>query len=240
MTRAFAILLFVAAVAFAAAPFLTPGFGGFDPNLYPVPQDDPPVQPATWAFSIWGVIYLWLIASAAFGLFARADDPDWAEARPWAFASLAPGVAWLAVAQVSPIWATVLIWWMAITAIMAMLRAGRIDRWLQREAYAIHAGWLTAAASVSLGLLAAGWGLTGPVIAAVGALLVALAVALLVQRARRDVVMYPLAVIWALTAVAWKNADPLLWAPLALSVLGTVLLAARAWMNLRAERLRTA
>jgi len=48
-----AILVLIAALAFAITPFLSPEFGGFDPNLYPMPQDDPPVQPAGWAFSIW-------------------------------------------------------------------------------------------------------------------------------------------------------------------------------------------
>ena len=52
---------------FAASPFLSEGFNGFAPDQFPVPQDDPPVQPAGYAFSIWGVIYLWLIVGTGFG-----------------------------------------------------------------------------------------------------------------------------------------------------------------------------
>ncbi len=63
-------------------PFFTPEFGGFDPNLYPVPQEYPPAQPAGYAFAIWGLIYVWLIAHGAFGLFARAKDPVWDAGRP--------------------------------------------------------------------------------------------------------------------------------------------------------------
>ena len=34
---------------------LVPGFGGFDANQFPVPQVNPSVQPAGYAFSIWGL-----------------------------------------------------------------------------------------------------------------------------------------------------------------------------------------
>jgi len=69
-----AILTLAAAFAFVVAPFASSGFGGFDPNLFPIPQDRPPVQPAGYAFAIWGPIYLALLAHAAYGLFARGDD----------------------------------------------------------------------------------------------------------------------------------------------------------------------
>ena len=40
---------------FAVSPLFTQGFNGFEPDQFPVPQDDPPVQPAGYAFSIWGL-----------------------------------------------------------------------------------------------------------------------------------------------------------------------------------------
>ena len=227
MTRLIPLLLLAATLLFAAAPFVTPGFGGFTPDQYPVPQVDPPVQPAGWAFSIWGVIYLWLIASAGYGLLRRADSADWARARPWLLASLAPGIAWLWVALQSPVWAAVLIWWMTLTALGAVKRAGHEDRWWQREAYGIYAGWLTAAACVSLGLLGAGWGLAGQTVAAVAAILFALAIALIVQRARPDILSYPLAVIWALAGIVAQNVTLGNLPVMALAALGIVLLAAR-------------
>ena len=95
MAQLWAALVLLGALVFAAAPFLTPGFNGFEPSQFPVPQDDPPVQPAGYAFSIWGLIYLWLIAGAVFGLWKRADEPDWAALRPPLFASLALGSVWL-------------------------------------------------------------------------------------------------------------------------------------------------
>lgn len=63
MTRALAVLTFVATLAFAGSPFLSSGFNGFAADQFPVPQIGAPIQPAGYAFSIWGVIYLWLIAA---------------------------------------------------------------------------------------------------------------------------------------------------------------------------------
>ena len=63
-----AILSVVLCITFAGSTLVVPDFGGFDADQFPVPQDNPPVQPAGYAFAIWGVIYLWLIAGMAFGL----------------------------------------------------------------------------------------------------------------------------------------------------------------------------
>lgn len=220
MTRAFAILTFVAAVAFAVSPFLSSGFNGFAANQFPVPQTDPPIQPAGYAFSIWGMIYLWLIAGTGFGLLSRADDPDWRAGRRPLFISLAVGASWIAVAQTSVIWATVLIWVMLVTALAALLRAGTGDRWLQREPIGAYAGWLTAASCVSVGLMLAGYGVTSGTVAALIGLVLALGIAAAVQRARPDSVAYPAAVIWALVGVTLSNLAPVNIAVIALAGVG--------------------
>jgi hypothetical protein len=67
-----------------------------------VPVDDPPIQPAGWAFAIWGVIYLWLVASAGYGLFKRDVDPGWDATRWPLFVSLGIGASWIAVAMIAP------------------------------------------------------------------------------------------------------------------------------------------
>ena len=86
-------LVAVATLTFAISPFFVP-FDGFDPNQYPVPQDEPPVQPAGYAFSIWGLIYLWLLVHGVFGLLRRVDDPQWDRTRWPLFASLGVGTGW--------------------------------------------------------------------------------------------------------------------------------------------------
>ena len=154
-----AILTLTAAIAFASSPLWTSGFGGFSPDSYPNPQNDPPVQPAGYAFSIWGVIYLWLIVSAGFGLVARADDAGWDRVRWPLIVSLVVGTPWISVAQMSPVLATIMIWVMLIAALAAMIRAPKADRWLLSAPLGLYAGWLTAASFVALGLLGAGYGI---------------------------------------------------------------------------------
>jgi hypothetical protein len=224
MNRAFAILTFVAAVAFAVSPFLSSGFNGFAADQFPVPQDNPPIQPAGYAFSIWGLIYLWLIAGTGFGLVSRADAPDWDRGRRPLFISLAVGASWIAVAQSSVIWATVLIWVMLGTALAALLRAGGTDRWLLREPVGAYAGWLTAASCVSVGLVLAGFGFASGTVAALAGLALALAIAAAVQRAQPESLAYPGAVIWALVGVIVSNLAPVNVAVIGLATVGIVYL----------------
>ena len=233
MTRTFAVLTFLAAVAFAASPFLSSGFNGFAANQFPNPQIDPPIQPAGYAFSIWGLIYLWLIAGTGFGAFARPRAQDWRSARLPLLVSLGVGSFWIAVAQVSVIWATVMIWVMLITALMALARSGGEDRWLQREPVGAYAGWLTAASSVSLGLVLAGYGFTSQTVAAYIGLLLALGIAVGMQKLRPDSIAYAAAVIWALVGVIVANVAPVNAGVIGLSVIGIAFLALTAARNAR-------
>ncbi|WP_299843606.1 hypothetical protein [uncultured Roseovarius sp.] len=200
-----AILVAVAALAFAVSPFFVP-FDGFDPNLYPVAQDNPPVQPAGYAFSIWGLIYLWLLVHGGFGLLRRDTDAVWDRPRWPLFISLAVGASWLSVAQVSPVMATILIWVMLVTALAALFRSKGPDRWLLQAPLSIYAGWLTAASFVSLGLLGAGYGIG---VEEVGWAWIALGAALVfaagIQMALGQAPEYGLTVVWALVAVIVAN-----------------------------------
>lgn len=224
-----AILVLTAAIAFAVSPLMVPGFNGFEPGQFPVPQEDPPAQPAGWAFSIWLLIYVWLIAGAGFGLLLRADDGRWAAHRGPLFASLAVGAAWLPVAQVSPVAATVLIWVMLGTSLAALMQAGRSDRlWLQAPV-AVYAGWLTAASCVALALVLAGYGVVSAQVAAMGALVLALVLAAAVLAMRPGTPEYGLAVIWALLGVAVANAAPMNAPVLGLAVTGIAGLGVMSW-----------
>ena len=181
-----AALVLLAALVFAAGPFLFPEFGGFEPGAYPVPQDDPPVQPAGYAFAIWGPIYLWLLVSAGYGLLRRREDPAWDATRLPLIVSLAVGAVWLPVANASPVWASVLIWIMLLAALAAVFRAPKTDRGLLAWPLGLYAGWLTAASVVSLGLLAAGYGLLEePQAGWSGALAAAVFAGLVAYRRRR-------------------------------------------------------
>jgi hypothetical protein len=206
MRLALAVLVLLASLAFAAAPLVQQGFGGFSPGHFPQGEVDPPVQPAGWAFGIWIVIYLWLIASAVWGLRNRGDDPVWDEVRLPLFVSLLVGVPWLFVAERSPEWATVMILVMAASAILALLRAPVWDNWWLRAPVGLYAGWLSAAAFVALGVNLSGYGLglSGEEWAVV-CIAAALVVALAVAGEEPGAPVYAAAVAWALLGIVAAN-----------------------------------
>jgi hypothetical protein len=203
-------ILLAVALAFAAMPLLTP-FAGFDPQAFPNPQDNPPAQPAGYAFSIWGVIYLWLLVSAVVGVIRYSSQSDWAAARPMLALSLGFGVFWLPVAPINPLAATVLIWLMLATALAALVRTPRDNRILFRAPVALYAGWLAAASWVSVALVGAGYGIAfdqrGWAAIAIGAAaLTSLAVLMTVP----DIPEFGASVIWGLVAISAKSgqSDP--------------------------------
>ena len=230
--RSWAILVLIAAIAFALSPVIFPGFAGYDADLFPIPQENPPVQPAGWAFSIWGLIYLWLILGAGYGLWRRADDEDWATMRPALLISLAVGFLWIPVAQVLPGLATLMILVMMVSAIVAMLWAGRRDPWLEGRPVALYAGWLTAASGVSIGIWLAGHGILSQQVAAILCLIGVCAVALAVMTMRPEEWAYPAAVIWALIGVIVANFASGNIVIVILALIGAIALTARAAMGL--------
>lgn len=204
-----AIALLLATLAFGAAPFLTPPFTGYDAGVFPVLIERPSIQPAGYAFSIWSVIYLWLIAHAALGLWKHADDPVWDRPRLPLTLAIALGALWLSIANAAPITATVTIWIMAAGALTAFLRATtQTDRWLVSAPTAIFAGWLSAAATVSTGVVIAGYGLLSDTASALAMLALILAIAIPVQSRKPRMPVYGLTVIWALLGLVVVNWTP--------------------------------
>lgn len=233
--RLSAIVLLLATLAFVTAPFYTPPFSGFDPSQFPVPIAKPAVQPAPYAFSIWGLIYLWLLVHAVFGLVKRAEDPDWQRVRLPLTVALVLGTIWLAIATLSPEWATAVILVMAAATLAAFLRAPvEPDRWLLSAPTAIFAGWLTAAASVSAGILLAGYGVLGDTTSALVILGLVLVIALGVQARKPAMPVYGLTVVWALVGVVVTNGPGNGLVAGAAAVGAVVMLGATGWMWRRA------
>ncbi len=204
--RLTSLFLLLATLAFLAAPALTPPFRGYDPGLFPVAITRPAIQPAGYAFAIWGPIYLWLIAHAGFGLWARHDDPAWERTRLPLTGAVLLGSVWLAIAQNYPIIATIAILTMAALALTAFLRAQtQPDRWLLSAPLAIFSGWLTAAAAVSTGLVIAGYGLMSNTTTALVLLIVVFGLALWVQSRKPAMPVYGATVVWALLGIVVAN-----------------------------------
>jgi hypothetical protein len=205
MRKLTALACAVLCVTFAGSTLWVPDFGGFEPQQFPVPQDNPPIQPAGYAFAIWGVIYLWLLAGMGFGLLRRSDDPEWHFMRVPLCVSLAIGSVWLSVAVKSPIGASVLIWAMLVTGLTALYRAPQRDAGWAALPLGLYAGWLSAASCVSVGLLAAGYGYMQADIAAYVFIVAALVLASAVQNTLKRAPTYGIAVIWALVALVVQN-----------------------------------
>lgn len=226
-----ALILLVVTAAFGLAPLVSPPFTGYDPALFPVDIGRPAIQPAGYAFAIWSVIYLWLIVHAVYGLWKRADDPAWARTRMPLTVAIGVGVVWLWIAGQSAVWGTVTIWIMAAGALAAFLRAPtEPDRWLLSGPLAIFAGWLTAAAAVSTGVLVAGYGVLSNVGSALAMLALVLVIALTVQARKPRMPVYGLTVVWALVGVIvvnWGDQPLVAWAAVAGAA---VMLGAVAWM----------
>ena len=185
--------------------------------------------PAGYVFSIWGLIYLGLIAYAIFqALPAQRENPRLRSIGGlFALASVA-NIVWIFLWHYEAFVATLpvmLILLVSLIAIYLRLGTGRTkvgaaETWLVRVPFSIYLGWITVAtiANVTQLLYFLGWngGFLSPEIWTVIMLAVAAAVAWLMAITRRDVA-YLLVLVWALIGIATKHA-------------GTPLVSGAAWI----------
>ena len=222
------LVLLALTIAFAVSPLLSSGFGGFSRDSFPVQAARWPAQPAGWAFSIWGVIYLALILAAARAALWPRSTPAWpAVARPLGL-SLFIGCFWVEAATRSPLLATAMILPMAAAAILAMRRAG--PDWREWAPLGLYAGWLTAASGVAVSVVLTGYGLAPARVAAIAVILAVLAVALAVAAGRPRLWSYRAGVVWALIGVIAVNAGAGDWLIVALCAAGLAALAVLPWI----------
>jgi len=221
-------------LAFAAAPAFAPEFRGYAAGQLPVAIERHAVQPAGYAFSIWGVIFLWLLASAAFGLWARADHPAWRITRPALIAAMAMGSLWLFLAASNPLLATAVILVMAVFAITAFLRADTgVDRWMLSAPLGIFAGWVSAASLVSVGIMLGGYGLMPHPTAALVMVAVLVAAALYIQSRQPMMPVYGATVVWAIVAVAVVNRSDYPMVAMVAAGAAVIMAAGTAWLRFK-------
>ncbi|MEB3335948.1 MAG: tryptophan-rich sensory protein [Leptolyngbyaceae bacterium] len=186
------------------------------------------IIPANYAFAIWGLIYLGLIAFGIYQLLpAQRQNSD-----------LRPATYLLILACVAQcIWVILFLSRLFVGSVVAMVvillaligmylrlgigqrRVSRNDRWFLHIPISIYLGWITVAtvvnvASALYSLGWNGWGLSAPVWS-VMLVLVSGAIAALVAFQRRDVA-FVLVIVWALVAIVVRQlAQPLIAAPAA-------------------------
>ena len=174
--------------------------------------------PAGYVFSIWGLIYLGLIAYAIFqALPAQRENPRLRSIGGlFALASVA-NIVWIFLWHYEVFPATLAVMLVLLGSLVAIyLRLGtgltqvsRAETWMVRVPFSVYLGWITVAtvANATQLLYFLGWngGALGPEIWTVIMLAVAVVLAWLVALTRRDVA-YLLVLVWAFIGIATKHA----------------------------------
>lgn len=192
--------------------------------------------PAGYAFAIWSLIYLGLIGFALYqSLPSQRDNQRIARITPPFLLSCLANIGWLVTWHYEILSLNIVFMLILLGSLIAIYRRLRADgahtstgeRWLVRVPFSLYMGWITVATIVNLTvvLYAAGWRDTGPVGAALaaGVFVVAAGIAVTIARRFNDPA-YALVVVWALVAVAIKQAGVMLVAVTAWAVAAVVAL----------------
>ena len=170
------------------------------------------VTPAGYAFSIWTLIYVGLVAFSVFQLLP-ANVERFRPVRSLYIFTCALNCAWLYFwhqEQIVVCFVIILTLAVALLAINFIIRESEstTDAWIAKGAFGLYFGWVTAATLVNFAImlkfLNALASPTAETILAVVLILVAAALGVLI-RLRLTNYFYPLAVAWALTAIAVKQ-----------------------------------
>jgi len=172
--------------------------------------------PAGYVFSIWGIIYIGLIAYAIYqALPAQKDNPRMQSTGWWVLLGGLANSIWIFLWHYQQFVATLgamLILLATLIAVYLRLRAGQkkvsmAETWMARVPFSIYLGWITVAtvANISDVLDFVGWNRFGLseatwMVIILGAVLV---IAGLMNFLRRDVA-YTLVILWALIGIAVK------------------------------------
>jgi hypothetical protein len=174
--------------------------------------------PAGYVFSIWGVIYLGLIAFAIFqALPSQRENPRLRASGWWISLGGLANIAWIFLWHYEQFPLTLIAMLVLLTTlIVTYLRLGigrtavpTAEVWATRLPFSIYLGWITVAtvANVTSVLDYVQWDGFGiaPEIWMGIVLAVVLAIAALVNFTRRDVA-YAAVILWALAGIAVKHA----------------------------------
>ncbi len=175
--------------------------------------------PAGYVFSIWGLIYLGLIAFAIFQVLpSQRENPRLRATGWWITLGGLANIAWIFLWHYEQFPLTVVAMLILLGSLIATylgLGIGRssvstIEKWAARVPFSIYLGWITVAtvANITSVLDYLKWdgiGITPEIWMAI-ILIAVLVIAALMNFTRRDIA-YALVLLWALAGIAIKHAD---------------------------------
>lgn len=206
----------ITATAFAIlSPALQNGFDWGQSASEFSASGDETLRAASYAFSIWGLIYAGLVAFAVWQALPKSDASQAVARAAWpaTFANLGIGL-WIWATAADQEWLTVALTLASLAAAAIALfrvgpRADRADRMLVRWPFAALAGWLTVAAVINVltVLTELSWlGRAAEVPAGLVGIAAAAVIALAALTRSRSLV-YALPVAWGLIAVFVAERD---------------------------------
>jgi hypothetical protein len=194
------------------------------------------ITPANYAFSIWGLIYLGLIAYAIYQFNPRRrQDPSIQKVNKlligaciaqviWIFLFTLQQFGWSILAMVGILLPLVGIY---LTLDIGRGRVSRQRRWMAHIPFSLYLGWIAVATIVNVAsaLYAAGWGGGGLSAVTWTALMIGVAalVAGLVIYQRADLA-FTLVFVWAFVAIALRHSDvAVIWGTAAIATLALLI-----------------
>jgi hypothetical protein len=175
--------------------------------------------PAGLTFSIWGLIYLWLLAFVGYGfrLYAKARERNpLARIGPWFLINTLANAAWIFAwhwQQVELALGLMVVILASLVAMYLRLGIGRVpapaaERWLVHAPISIYLGWITVATIANVTTLAIAHGVAPFGSVQAGLTVAVLATALLITgrmlQAHRDL-LYAGVVVWAFFGIYLKR-----------------------------------
>ncbi len=170
------------------------------------------VTPAGYAFTIWILIYLGMIAFSLYQLLP-GNGERFRSIRSFYILSCALNCGWIYMwhsDQIALCFVIMLFLWVSLFAINLSLRQtkGLSEYWLAKAPFGIYFGWVTAATLVNFAVLLVHWNVqlseSSWIVFAIALILFAAALGVLV-RIQLVNYLYPLAIAWALAAIGVKQ-----------------------------------
>jgi hypothetical protein len=210
--------LILAMLFFAFGQFVSPVFSALFGGSFTTSDraGEPPLTPAGWTFSIWGLIEVVSVGLAIFlALRRQRTDADLIDrlAKPLLVVFIGFS-AWILAAELEPVWSTLVIIVIMLGALLQTMRIALAERsriatwpWLGRAllwwTVGLYTGWLSVATWLNLTTAFAGSGapITGTlgIGAQIATLAGALGTVLIVLAWNGGLLSYAAAVCWGLT-----------------------------------------